>query len=89
MPDCVNNFVIQRPWSWLGIALAAVSVTGWLVVLWDQRRTRRRIAHIAEPLVDICRRGGFDNEAEQIQRDLDSLRGEFRLKVVIPHGGDR
>lgn len=70
-------FVFPRPWTWLSLALSlcVLAVNVWL--LWQQRRTRRRIAHIAEPLVDICRRHGFDAEAEQIQADIDRLRSEL------------
>ena len=67
-------FVFPRPWIWLGlvVSLLVLAVNVW--VGWRQRQIQRRVAHIAEPLVDICRRNGFVEEAEQIQADIDRLR---------------
>ncbi len=70
-------FVFPTPWRWLSLACFVISTALYAGVLWRQRQVRRRIAHIAEPLVDICRRNGFVDEAEQIQADIDRLRGRL------------
>jgi DNA anti-recombination protein RmuC len=75
-------FVFPRPWAWLSLAFAVLSLAGYAMVVWRQRQIRRRIAHIAEPLVDICRRHGFVDEAEQIQADIDRLRRELDWRRI-------
>jgi len=70
-------FVFPRPWIWLGLAVSLVILALNLWIGWRHRQVRLRVAHIAEPLVDICRRHGFPDEAEQIQADVDRLRRGF------------
>jgi hypothetical protein len=67
-------FVFPTPWRWLSVANLVIFVSIFAWQMWRQRQVRRRIAHIAEPLVDICRRHGFTTEADQIQADIDRLR---------------
>lgn len=67
-------FVIPTPWRWLSLATFAVIVAMYARIQWQQRRVRRRIADIAEPLVGICQRSGFPDEAAQIQQQIDQLR---------------
>lgn len=70
-------FVFPRPWIWLSTACLVLTLAlyGW--VLRRQRWVRRRVAELAEPMVDICRRNGFTAEAEQIERDVARLRRTF------------
>ena len=73
--------VMPTPWRWLSLTLSvvflAINAAMYALIMQNQRRTRRRVAHIAEPLIDICRRHGFTEEAEQIERDVNRLRRDL------------
>ena len=67
--------VILYPWRWLQIALAALSVVGWLTVLWRHRRTRHALADLLPSLIGTAVRVGLHDEAAQMQRTLEILEG--------------